>query len=119
MICFRNKANLLHRGWLLFGLPNAAKLAHGNFSDPQVRFPDASEFKDEQIAPLRFVQVFGEVWSSEKLLRVLAVDLHCFKEGAPCLMELEEDLIGYFGRERLVRISFFEEMKRGCVIEIG
>lgn len=60
-----------------------------------------------------------QVWLFEKRLWVLAVDLHCLKEGAPGVMELEEDLIGSFGRERLVRIRFFEQMKRCRVIEIG
>jgi hypothetical protein len=63
-------------------------------------------------------QVVGQLRSPEKLLRVLAIDLHGLKEGCPSPMQLQEDLIGDLGGKRLVGIRLFEQMKRRRVIEV-
>ena len=61
VIGFGNQANLSHRGRLLLRYPNAPQLAHSNLPLTQFGFPDAAEFKDQQVAPPRFVQVVGSL----------------------------------------------------------
>ncbi len=118
VIRFWNNTNLLHRGWLLPGFPDSPKLTHRDLPNAQLCLPDASEFKDQQIAPLCFMQVFGQARSPLKLLGVLTVHLHGFKKSGPGLMQLEKHLIGNFGRKRLVGISRFKQMKESRGSEV-
>lgn len=112
MIGFGNQAHLAHRARLLLGFPEVAQVTHRNLPLAQFGLPDTSQFKDQQVAPLRFMQVVGELGSSRELGWALTVGVHGRKKGGPGVMQLQEHLIGYLGGQRLVGLRLFEQVKR-------
>ena len=111
VIGFGDQTNLAHRGGPLLRFPNASKLAHRDLPPAQFGFPDAAEFKDQQIPPPRFVQVVGQPRSSRKLVWALPIDVHGRKKGLPGLVQLQEHLISHLGGERLIGLRLFDQMK--------
>ena len=97
VIGFGHDANLLHGLRLLFGFHDAPELAHGKLPQPQFRFPDAAEFKDQQVASPRFVQVLGQSGPPPKSLWVRSVHLQRLKKRLPSVMHLHEHLISDVG----------------------
>ncbi len=81
-------------------------------------FPDRSQFKDEQIATLRFVFVLGESGSACEPLWLLVVRRHLLKESGPGLIELDQHLITDFARQGLVGFRGLDQMIDSGVVEV-
>src|SRR5260370_21128993 len=82
-------------------------------------FPNRAQFKAKKVASPRLVLVLGQLGAACKLRWVFTPLLHRLKEGDPGLMQLDEDLIGYFGRKSLIGIGFFQQTKRGDIIQVS
>src|SRR6266436_7864288 len=83
-----------------------------------MRFPERSQFKDEEIAALGFVLVLGELGSACELLWMFSVRFHRFKEGGPGFVELDQNLIADFARQGLVGIRRLDQMIDSSVVEV-
>src|SRR5712692_4515845 len=62
--------------------------------------------------------ISGEFRTTGELLRVLAPLLHCFKEGDPGFMKLDEHLIADFSGKGLVGIRGFDQVIDVCIVEV-
>src|SRR6266478_1413792 len=80
--------------------------------------PERSQFKDEQIATLRFVFVLGKPGPSGEPLWMLPIGFHLLKEGSPGLIELDQNLITDFARQSLIGIRGLDQMIDRSVAEI-
>ena len=72
----------------------------------------------EQIAPLGFVLVLGQLRATQELLRVLAPLGHGLEKGHPGLVKLDEHLIAHFTRKGLIGFMGLDLLKNLDMIEI-
>jgi len=118
MIRFGGNADLLDVLCVLFGEHEESQVTDGDLLMPERAFPDRSQFKDQDTAPLGFVLVLRQAWTTRELRRVRFVGVVGLKKGSPGFVELNQDLISDFGRKRFVGISSFEQRIESSIIQV-